>query len=58
MCNAAKVEHLTGPVQQAPQPMSFHLAAKPIGPRRNLDCSYRFYLERKPFFPDRHQFRI
>jgi uncharacterized protein len=36
----------------------FHLLAKPIGPRCNLDCSYCFYLKKTALYPATHSFRM
>lgn len=30
---------------------NFHVLAKPIGPISNLDCIYRFYLEKEGLYP-------
>jgi uncharacterized protein len=39
-------------------PSSFHIIAKPIGPRCNLDCSYCFYLEKENLFSNKSDFRM
>lgn len=36
----------------------FHVLAKPIGPRCNLDCTYCFYLEKARLYPETHDFRM
>ena len=33
-------------------PRPFHLLAKPIGPRCNIDCSYCYYLEKEKLYPE------
>jgi len=30
----------------------FHIMTKPIGPMCNLDCTYRFYLEKEKLYPN------
>lgn len=44
------------------QPLSrafaFHVMAKPIGPRCNLDCKYCYYLEKAAHYPETHRFRM
>lgn len=39
-------------------PQAFHVMAKPIGPRCNLDCSYCYYLEKEALYPDERRFRM
>lgn len=36
----------------------FHVMAKPIGPKCNLDCRYCFYLEKEKLFPADENFRM
>lgn len=36
----------------------FHVMAKPIGPRCNLDCRYCFYLEKEALYPGAHSWRM
>ena len=36
----------------------FHLMAKPMGPRCNLDCSYCFYLKKAALYPQTPSFRM
>ena len=40
----------------APHP--FHVMAKPIGPRCNIDCQYCYYLEKERLYPDEKRFRM
>lgn len=40
----------------APRP--FHVLAKPIGPRCNIDCSYCYYLEKEKLYPGEKKFRM
>jgi uncharacterized protein len=44
----------SSPVAQAP----FHLMAKPIGARCNLDCAYCFYLEKEKLYTDTANLRM
>lgn len=37
--------------ERAPGTAPFHVMAKPIGPRCNLDCTYCFYLEKEKLYP-------
>jgi uncharacterized protein len=51
------------PTQQSPRPgpsarLPFHVMAKPIGPKCNLDCTYCFYLEKEALYPDTRNFRM
>lgn len=39
-------------------PFGFHLMAKPIGPRCNLDCVYCFYTEKEILFPHDEDYRM
>lgn len=41
-----------------PLPATFHVLAKPIGPRCNLACTYCFYLEKAKLYPATHDFRM
>lgn len=41
-----------------PYSTSFHVMAKPIGPKCNLDCTYCFYLEKEALYPDTRNFRM
>jgi uncharacterized protein len=34
---------------------TFHVMSKPIGPIRNLDCKYCFYLEKEKLYPTNHK---
>ena len=36
----------------------FHVMAKPIGPRCNIDCSYCYYLEKEGLYPGEKKFRM
>lgn len=36
----------------------FHLMAKPMGPKCNLDCSYCFYLEKERLYPAAENFKM
>jgi len=36
----------------------FHVMAKPIGPKCNLDCTYCFYLEKENLYPNARNFRM
>jgi uncharacterized protein len=36
----------------------FHVMAKPIGPKCNLDCAYCFYLEKDSLYPSPHDFHM
>ncbi len=36
----------------------FHVMAKPIGPRCNIDCKYCYYLEKEKLYPDEKKFRM
>ena len=40
------------------EPRPFHVLAKPIGPRCNIDCSYCYYLEKEKLYPDEKKFRM
>lgn len=37
---------------------AFHVMAKPIGPRCNLDCTYCYYLEKEALYPGESRFRM
>ncbi len=37
---------------------AFHIIAKPVGPKCNLDCTYCFYLEKVNLYPDKKDFRM
>ena len=37
---------------------SFHVMAKPNGPRCNLDCAYCYYLEKERLYPGTRKFRM
>jgi uncharacterized protein len=39
-------------------PLGFHLMAKPIGPKCNLNCEYCFYTEKEAFYPHREDYRM
>ena len=39
-------------------PRPFHILAKPIGPRCNIDCSYCYYLEKEKLYPQEKRFRM
>jgi serine-type anaerobic sulfatase-maturating enzyme len=41
-----------------PVPRSFHLMAKPTGPRCNIDCRYCYYLEKDALYPEERKFRM
>jgi len=41
-----------------PPALPFHVMAKPIGPKCNLDCTYCFYLEKENLYPDTASFRM
>ena len=41
-----------------PPALPFHVMAKPIGPKCNLDCTYCFYLEKENLYPDTNNFRM
>ena len=41
-----------------PPSMPFHVMAKPIGPKCNLDCTYCFYLEKELLYPNTRSFRM
>lgn len=38
--------------------LAFHVMAKPIGPKCNLDCTYCFYLEKEKLYPERSDWRM
>ncbi|MBB4303957.1 uncharacterized protein GGD81_003012 [Rhodobium orientis] len=40
------------------EPHPFHVMAKPIGPRCNIDCAYCYYLEKEKLYPDEKRFRM
>ena len=40
------------------EPRPFHVLAKPIGPRCNIDCSYCYYLEKEKLYPQEKRFRM
>ncbi|MCC2614091.1 anaerobic sulfatase maturase [Rhizobium petrolearium] len=37
---------------------AFHVMAKPIGPKCNLDCTYCYYLEKEALYPGERRFRM
>ncbi|MCW2309395.1 anaerobic sulfatase maturase [Rhodobium gokarnense] len=39
-------------------PHPFHVMAKPMGPRCNIDCAYCYYLEKEKLYPDEKRFRM
>ena len=41
-----------------PSALPFHVMAKPIGPKCNLDCTYCFYLEKENLYPETNSFRM
>lgn len=45
---------------RAPWPTAFpfHVMAKPIGPRCNLDCTYCYYLEKEQMYAPERKFRM
>lgn len=43
-------------LRRADQP--FHVMAKPIGPKCNLDCAYCFYLEKEALYGDGEKYRM
>ncbi|MFT3783161.1 MAG: anaerobic sulfatase maturase [Nibricoccus sp.] len=47
------------PDSPALQPATpFHVMAKPMGPKCNLDCTYCFYLEKEKLYPETRSFRM
>ncbi|MFZ5789924.1 MAG: anaerobic sulfatase maturase [Pseudomonadota bacterium] len=45
-------------VRAPSEPFPFHVVAKPIGPRCNLDCTYCYYLEKERLYPQERKFRM
>lgn len=41
-----------------PSVQPFHIMAKPIGPRCNIDCEYCYYLEKEELYPQEKKFRM
>lgn len=41
-----------------PSRLPFHVMAKPIGAKCNLDCTYCFYLEKEALYPGTNDFRM
>ena len=46
------------PSRARPPALPFHVMAKPIGPKCNLDCTYCFYLEKENLYPETSSFRM